>query len=414
MVAMLAVPMIGAVALATDASIWMLEQHRLQIAADAAAYAAALQLQNTAMHVGAPNSYVTLVTNEANAATGGSLTGAMGTPVVAIASDYSSVTVTLSSVADTYFVQVVNKAAATLQATATAGLLPGSPCVLALNGTIPSALSVGGTYGSGSIVAVGCGVFSNSVSTSALSLNSGSIVASTIGTHGGVALAGIDITIPAPTPNAAQQADPDASKWTLPTAAACTPALTNVTDNYYKSTPFALAGGTYCGTTTIGGNGSTAAFAPGVYIFTGNVVIQNIAVSIGAGVTFIMMGATPSTPAGSFTWQNNSAATLTAPPLLPVSATGGLLFWQACPNTATAGSNVNGAIIFDGGSALIASGAIYAPCGAIQMSDAAVIAAAPLSSLSVIASKITVESAASLQLLLTTGSGGSSQIALLQ
>ena len=117
MMAMLAAPMLGAVALGADASVWLLEQHRLQIAADAAAYAAALQLSNTAMQTGAPASYVTLATNEANAASGGgSLVGTMATPVVSVAADYSTVTVTLSSVASTYFVQMVNKAGVTLQA----------------------------------------------------------------------------------------------------------------------------------------------------------------------------------------------------------------------------------------------------------------------------------------------------------
>jgi Flp pilus assembly protein TadG len=410
MMAMLAAPMLGAVALGADASVWLLEQHRLQIAADAAAYAAALQLSNTAMQTGAPASYVTLATNEANAASGGgSLVGTMATPVVSVAADYSTVTVTLSSVASTYFVQMVNKAGVTLQATATAGLIPGSPCVLALNPTAAPALSVSGV---GSVIAVGCGVFSDSTSSSSLSLNTGSIIAKTVGTSGGVALAGLDIITPAPTTGAAAQADPDAGNWTLPSAGACT--FTNATYNYYKATPFALVPGTYCGTTTIGGNGSTDTFAPGTYIFTGNVSIQNATVSLGAAVTFIMMGATASTPAGSFTWSNNAAGTLSAPPLSPATAMSGLLFWQACPNTAISGSNVNGAITFNGGSALIASGAIYAPCGSIQLSNAAQVVAAPLSSLSVVASTISVIGAASLQLLLTTGSSGSSQVSLLQ
>ncbi len=410
MMAMLAAPMLGAVALGTDASIWLLEQHRLQIAADAAAYAAALQLSNTAMQTGAPGSYVTLVANEATAASGGgSMVGTMATPVVSVAADYSTVTVTLSSVANTYFVQLVNKATVTLQATATAGVIPGSPCVLALNPTAPSALSLNNV---GSIVAVGCGVFSDSVSSSSLSLNNGSIIAKTIGTSGGVALAGIDVMLPAPTAGAAAQADPDAGKWTLPSAGSCN--FTGLDDTGYKITPYALVPGTYCGNTAIGGNGSTDTFAPGTYIFTGNVSIQNANVSLGAGVTFIMMGATASTPAGSFTWTNNAAGALLAPPVSPATAMSGLLFWQACPNTATSGSNVNGAITFNGGSALIASGAIYAPCGSIQLSNAAQVVAAPLSSLSVVASTVSIIGAASLQLLLTTGSAGSSQVSLLQ
>jgi Flp pilus assembly protein TadG len=409
MMAMLAVPMLGAVALGTDASIWLLEQHRLQISADAAAYAAAQQLSNTAMQTGAPGSYVTLVTNEANAASGGgSLVGVMATPVVSVAADYSTVTVTLSSVASTYFVQLVNKATVTLQATATAGLLPGSPCVLALNPTAPAALSVAGV---GNITAVGCSAFSNSVSSSSLSLNTGTIIAKTIGTSGGVALAGANLLLPAPTTGAAAQADPDAGNWTLPSAGTCN--YTNLSDTAFKLLPYALVPGTYCGTTMIGGNASSATFAPGTYIFTGNVVFSNAIVS-GAGVTFIMMGATASTPAGSFQWINNSTGTLSAPPPSPPTPMSGLLFWQACPSSATSGSNVNGAVTFTGLLPLTASGAIYAPCGAIQLSNAAQISAPLLSSLSVVASTISVIGAANLQLLLTTGSASSSQVSLLE
>ncbi len=408
MVAVLAVPMIGAVALATDASIWLLEQHRLQIAADASAYAAALQLQNTAMHSGAPGSYVALVTNEANAASGGALVGVMATPAVSVAADFSNVTVTLSSKADTYFVQVVNSAVVTLQATAMAGLLPGSPCVLALDPATGNTLEVDNQ---GSIVAAGCGVFSNSKAGTAIHIDSGTISATSVGAQGGIVLSnsGSNSVSPTPASNLAAQADPHSGQYTLPAAGACT--YTNYTATAYQSTPYALTPGTYCGNTQLGGNGSSDTFAAGTYVFTGNVTIQYANITQASGVTFIMVGATASANAGAFTWGNNSAATLSAP---TTGAMSGLLLWQACSTSATSGSEVNGPITFDNGSTLTASGAIYAPCGSVQVQNHVQLKAASNSNFSVVASTIAVVGGASLQTAATNSANGTTQISLLQ
>lgn len=419
MVAVLAVPMIGAVALATDASLWLLEQHRLQIAADAAAYSAAFQLSNTSMQSGAPGSYTTLVTNEANAAIGGSLVGKLGTPVVSAVSA-TSITVTLTSTADTYFAQVVLAGPITLTATATAGFGPLPACALALSPTAPNALDLGGTFGGGSLTANGCSVFADSSSSSAIYVNSASINASvnpniigSVGTHGGItkSSSGTNSISPTPVTGAPLDGDPVAGTYTLPAAGSCTAANTNVTDTAYKSTAYALVPGTYCGTTTIGGNGSTDTFAAGTYIFTGPVVINGANITQATGVTFIMLGATPDAPAGTFTWKNNSAATLAAP---TSGAMNGLLLWQACPTGATAGYNGNGLIDFNGGSTLTASGTIYTPCGTAQFDNNAQVTATSGSGFSVVSDIINVWQGAALQVAASNNAASTNRISLTQ
>ena len=407
MAAFLAVPMLGALALATDASVWFLEQHRLQIAADAASFAAALQLQNATMQQGGSSSYSTLVANEIQAVTGGTLIGKLQTPVVSISSN--SAQVTLTSTADTYFINAIRSTPITITATATAGLQPGTPCALALNPSADQALDVGGPNGSGSIITTGCPVYSDSSSASAIYANSGTITATSVGTHGGFTKtnSGSNNVSPTPATNGAVLPDPVGSKYTLPSAGSCT--KTNLSLTAYGN--YTLNPGTYCGTTTIGGNGSTDVFQPGTYIFTGNVVINNANVTSASGVTFILMGPTPGANAGTFTWQNNSAATMTAP---TTGAMAGLLFWQACSSSNTNNSSANGLVDFNGGSALTASGTVYAPCGTVQLDNNAQVTAASNSNFSVIASIINVWQSASLKPAVSSSGNGTSQVSLTQ
>lgn len=417
MTAILLTPMLGAVALVTDGSTWLLEQHRLQIAADAAAHAAAMQLTNTAFQTNSPSAFATLVANEAKAATGGgTLIGTMATPTISVGSGYASVTVTLTSTADTFFASAIKVTAGTLHATATAGLTAGT-CVLTLSPTGQS-LTVGGTYGSGSIKTSGCSVFSNSSSSSAIYVSttptSINAVSSSIGTHGGYkddkGCTGTSCFSSVPVTGATAQTDPMIAKnYALPSTGNCT--YTNYTATAYKSTAYALQPGTYCGTTAIGGNGSTDTFAPGTYVFTGNVTINGANITQASGVTFVVTGATSSANAGTFTWTNNSAATLTAP---TTGAYAGLLFWQTCASGAASGSNGNGLIDFNGGSTLTASGTVYAPCGTVQVDNNAQVTTASSSSFAVISAMLNVWQGASLQPASASSGSGGTQIALTQ
>ena len=407
MAALLGVPMLGFLALATDMSMWFLEQHRLQIAADAASFSAALQLQNASMQRGGANAYATLVSNEVQAVTGGSLIGTLKPPSVAITSIDAKVT--LTSTADTYFVNAFRSAPVTISASARAGLQAAGPCALALNPSADQALDVGGPNGGGSIITSGCPVYSDSSSPSALYVNSGTITATGIGAHGGFtkSSSGSNNVSTTPATNGLVQPDPVSGKYTLPSAGSCT--KTNLTYTAYGN--YTLNPGTYCGTTTIGGNGSTDVFNPGTYIFTGNVIINNANITSASGVTFVLMGPTPSANAGSFTWQNNSAATLTAPTF---GAMAGLLFWQACSSSNTRNGSSNGLVDFNGGSALSASGVVYAPCGTVQLDNNAQVTAASNSSFSVISSVINVWQSASLRPAATNSADGTSQVSLLE
>jgi hypothetical protein len=100
-------------------------------------------------------------------------------------------------------------------------------------------------------------------------------------------------------------ADPYASK-TAPTPGTC-----NATNTFTFYGTYSFSPATLCNGLTIGGNGSTASFAPGVYIVNnGNLTFTNANITQATGVTFVLTGTSP----GSLYWQNNSSsAALTAP-----------------------------------------------------------------------------------------------------
>ena len=416
MAALLMPSMLGAAALATDASMWFLEQHRLQIAADAAAYAAALELSSSSMQSASPTSYTTVATNEVTAVTGGHLIGTLGTPVVNVAANFASVTVTLTSTADTFFVHAVRLGNISMQASATAGLVPSAACVLAMNPSAANAIEAGGTNGAGSITATNCGVFSDSTSSTSISVNSASITAQSVGTAGSVYMSnsGSNHVSPTPSTHASPVADPDAG-MTVPTHGACT--YTNGSFTAWQATPYAFASGTvFCGNTTIGGNGSSDTFAPGIYYVTGNITFNNADVTSASGVTFVLTGTTASADAGSLTWQNNSAATLTAPTTNANGGIPGILIWQTCPspNASGAYSQVNGGILLNNGSPVTASGTIYAPCGNVELENNAKLQNATGASLSVVASTIYVTQSAALVTNAVNTAGGGRIVSLLQ
>ena len=407
--------LMGAVTLAVDVNMWLLQHHRLRVAVDAAAYTAALQLSNTTMTAGGASAFSTLVSNEINAVVGNRLIGTLATPAVSLGAGNTRITVTLTSTASTYFAGVFQTAAPTITVSATAGLVPAPGCVIALNPTATTSLYVGDTAGSGSITATGCSVIANSTSSSAISLDSGSITAAGISTSGNVVQTGGGNTLsPRPVTGASAAADPYA-KLSAPTVGACT--YTNASFTAYKSTPYAFASGTvFCGTTTIGGNGSSDIFAPGIYVFTGPTTFQNANVTNAAGVTFVLTGSSASSDAPSLTFANNSAMSLSAPTSASNGGIPGVLIWQTCPspNPAGAGGDVNGLINFNNGSPVSASGAIYAPCGTVQLENNARLTASSGSAMSVVASEISVSQSAAIAAAAISGGSGGRAVALLQ
>lgn len=378
--------MLAAGALILDGGLWMVESTRLQIAADAAANGVGYLLADTALQgeTAAQQQAVlqAVALAEADGASdNAALLGSLVTPVsVSVAADWSSATVTLTAQAGSVLAGVFGLSGPTLTATATVGTAPAGACVLALN---PSASDAIDANNMGVIKATGCGIFADSSASDAIYLNSGTIDGETVAAVGDFAESNSGSnTLPVtPTDGAAAKPDPFAA-LTPPSASGCDfPSGTSFTA--WKSTPYAFSPANhtnvFCGNTTIGGNGSTDTFAPGVYyVIDGNLIFNNATITQASGVSFVLTGSSP----GALQWTNysNTNTNMTAPSSGP---TAGILFWQECGSGGTSPTNT-----MAGGSSLVVSGAFYAPCGKLSMSNNAQFDTASGGAMSVIANTI--------------------------
>ena len=400
--------LIAVAALVLDGGMWLIESARLQIAADAAANGAGYLLLDSSLQSESASAQTSAFQSVALAeATGaaGTLIGNLTTPIgINVASGWTSVTVTLSSQANSFLAGAVGLSGPTLVATATAGLAPVSACVLALNTSAADAIDVNNM---GHVLATGCGIVADSTSSSAIYLNSGTISGQEIEAVGGFSKSnsGSNTVSPAnPTTGASAVANPYGS-LTPPVAGACD--YTNASFTAWQATPYSFtqAKNVFCGNTTIGGNSTTDTFAPGVYyVVNGNLVFNNADITQAQGVTFVLSGSSP----GSFQWTNYSNTyQLSAP---TSGATAGILVWQECPSSGSAPANT-----MAGGSTLEVSGAFYAPCGALQMSNNAQLTTASGGSMSVIVNTISAVGSAGISAASSTGgSGGASRPHLTQ
>jgi hypothetical protein len=144
----------------------------------------------------------------------------------------------------------------------------------------------------------------------------------------------------------------------------------------------------FCGNTTIGGNGSSDTFAPGIYYFNGSLTFSGANVTSASGVTFVLTGA--------FSWTDWSGTyQMSAPTSGP---TAGILVWQ-----------------IQGGSTLQVSGAIYMPCGALQLSNNAALTTASGGAMSVVVDTLSVTGSASIAASAAgTSTGGAASVVLQQ
>ena len=347
--------MLAAGALILDGGLWMVESTRLQIAADAAANGVGYLLADTALQGETAAQQQAVLQSVALAEADGAsdnaaLLGSLVTPVsVSVAADWSSATVTLTAQAGSVLAGVFGLSGPTLTATATVGSAPAGACVLALN---PSASDAIDANNMGVIKATGCGIFADSSASDAIYLNSGTIDGQTVAAVGDFAESNSGSnTLPvAPTDGAAAKPDPFAA-LTPPSASGCDfPSGTGFTA--WKSTPYAFSPANntnvFCGNITIGGNGSTDTFAPGVYyVIDGNLIFNNATITQASGVSFVLTGSSP----GALQWTNysNTNTNMTAPSSGP---TAGILFWQECGSGGTSPTNT-----MAGGSSLVVSGA---------------------------------------------------------
>ncbi|HUB14313.1 MAG TPA: hypothetical protein VMB34_20345 [Acetobacteraceae bacterium] len=402
MIAVMLPVFIAAAGVGIDYGIWQREASRLQLAADAAAMGAGRLL---AAQTASAAQFAAAAMAEANAVTGESWVGTLNqTPTVTVAANWSTVTVTLTSHANAYFSPLIGVSAPTLTASATSGLaVQNTACVLALSTTASPAIAVNNM---GSITATGCGIFSDSNASQAIYLNSGSLVAKSIGAVGIVAKSnsGSNTMTPAPTDGDAAEANPLAN-MTAPTPGACS--YTNASFTAWKATPYAFtqSANVFCGNTTIGGNSTTDTFAAGIYyVVNGSLTFNNANITQASGVSFVLTGSSP----GGFNWTNYSGSyAITAPTTGP---TAGVAVWQTCPGAGSAATSS-----MNGGSTLALGGAFYTPCGALNISNNAHLAAASGNTMGVVVNTMQVVGSGSISAnAASIGSSSAGQLALIQ
>lgn len=394
--------LLGVSGLAIDLGLWFRESARLQMAADAAAMGAARLLSSS---TATQADYGAAANLELQAVSGGLWLGKVATPVVIVALDKSQVTVKLTGTADQYLTAVLSITPPALSATAVAGVQAAGACILALSPTAAPGIQVDNM---GSIVANGCGIFADSVAPNAIYLNSGTIKGSSIGAVGAVTTSNSGSNTLSPSPGtsfAAPQTDPFAQR-TAPNPGACTASQNDFTANQPNPYQFGThTGYVFCGNVTIGGNGTTDKFDPGVYyVVNGNLTFNNAAITQAAGVTFVLTGSNP----GAFSWTNYSNTT--TPMSAPTSgATANILVWQTCPASGKAPANT-----LAGGSTLQIAGEIYTPCGQLNLSNNARITPQSGGGVGITAAQVIATGSASVTASPLSGSGGVAQVMLIQ
>ncbi len=378
--------LLGMAALAVDGGVWYLEQSRLQLAADAAALGVSRLLGSSPSQSSLQAAALQAVTD----ATGLRLIGTLVTPIT-VSATTTAVSVTVASKADGFFAPVLAAVVPTLQARATAGSIPKS-CIFTTTSTLSPAVQVDNDSNGQGLIASNCGIFSNSSANPAIYLNSGEMHGTSVGAVGTVTQSNSGSNNLSPYPpnsDAAPQTDALAG-MTPPTPGACSYVNANFTS--YKSTPyqFSATQNVFCGNTTIGGNGSSDHFAAGIYyVVGGNLTFNDATVVFDSGVSFVLTYNSAYPNVGGFQWTNYSGTyALTAPTSGP---TAGIAIWQVPPAGGCSPSTlVNPLNYFNGGSTLQMSGAFYAPCGELDLSNGTKFTTASGGSLSVTAEKIHV------------------------
>ena len=259
----------GFVGLATDVGLWYAQKVETQAATDAAVLAAAAALTKTG-HTDATVRAAALN----GAAINGFKNGQGATVDVALSASQSSVTVTITKPAATYFSRLAVQTPPQIRGRAIASLSTpaggaGAACVLVLHPTAGPAMDVQ----NGSITAPDCDIHVHSTAANAVDGKpNGEVTANRTCIAGGYG------SKPSYAPPPETRCDPieDPLANTLPTPA-------GVNGPCLSGTGSALQPGRYCN----GLGGGTVTLAPGTYIVSGGTVSGNIS---GDGVTIYLTG----------------------------------------------------------------------------------------------------------------------------
>jgi hypothetical protein len=227
-----------------------------------------------------------------------------------------------------------------------------SGCVLALDSTASGAVSEGGST---TTTLNNCSVFSNSNSTTALTVGgSATLLAQSIGTVGEVSLSGNVTTTEGVRTGLRQILDPY-SDATFPPFSGCTET------NYKANKSATIDPGVYCNGITVNA-GATLTLNPGIYyIDQGSFSVNGGATITGQGVTLVFTSSTGSNWATA-TINGNATVNLTAPISGPTA--GMVVFADRQTPTGTA-------FKFNGGATQYLGGAVYVPTGAVSYAGGA-------------------------------------------
>jgi Flp pilus assembly protein TadG len=321
---------IGGAGFGVETGYWYYKRLELQSAADAAAYAAAIEaragsatdtMRNAALLAAADNGFdpTTL--------------GLQLTYPFAGAAGVSSVQVVFTHPEERFFTQIFSTKQVTVQTAAVASFNSSSnACILALD---PSASKSVLFSGSSALSLTGCNVMANSNAPDAITAQgSAKLKAPCLMSAGGATITS-NVTLTAcatPLTNLPVTADPF-KNLTNPPSGKCTSSKGNT-----------LQPGTFCGGLNLSGN---VTLKPGVYVVSGGSLKINANANIvGSGVTFFLTGS------ASADINGNATVDLSAPTSGDYS---GMLFFGDKANSSTSDNKFNGTA----GSKM--TGAIYFP-----------------------------------------------------
>ena len=318
---------LGMIGLALDVGQLRLSKQKIQVAADAAAMAGAMEIASCS---GAPscelmttaarsslseNSFngSTLFTS-CNQGTNGNLELTVNNGPCALGTDDPNsgnidfVEAVIAYKQPTYFVSLLGIKSALMNARAEATATPSDDCVYTLGTSgIGMLIEANGNVQGGNLqVLLGCGIRVNSSSSTALTVRSGmSITASAVGVVGGYSIESGGSINPTATTGTIPSRDL-LTKMPAPSfSAASCQANPNVTAT--KTLGPVSPGGTICyNGLSIGGSGTTT-FNPGTYIINGPMSVTTSGLISGNGVSFYIA------PGGSLTMSGSGTVNLSAP-----------------------------------------------------------------------------------------------------
>ncbi|HEX6114065.1 MAG TPA: pilus assembly protein TadG-related protein [Geminicoccaceae bacterium] len=362
---------VGAGGLAVDVASWYSSKRTIQSGADAAAYAAALELARQGLDQ-APNlTTMQAVANDAAGRNGVGVAVTLNFPPLSgpWAGDPQSVEAIVTEPAPVYFTSLFMGAPPPITSRAVAKAVVSDACIWSLHPSTEGAFRASGTAD----VDLDCGIVVNSSHEQAALLQEGSscVSATSVSVHGGYT--GSCVT-PEPEVFTPNYGDP-LSYLTPPSYGACDYPNSVIVDAAmaaaYGGGPVPLNPGVYCGGIEIQAN-QTAIFAPGLYVLktgqfyiAGNAHVSNTENASG-GVTFYLTGS--GTDYATLVFESGADITLTP---MTTGALANVLFYQdpnAPASTACSKSKTSPKCSrFAGGVTMDLNGILYFPNQHVEM-----------------------------------------------